>query len=59
MANIKSLGISIFTQIEFYSTGYQTQFVSTSKTERQIIDFRIPGDQNIAIKEQEKTDKKV
>ena len=59
MANIKSFGISIFTQIEFYSTGYQAQFVSTSKTERQIIDFRIPSDQNIAIKEQEKTDKKV
>ena len=30
-----------------------------SKVERQIIDFPFPGDQNIAIKEQEKTDKKV
>ena len=34
-----------------------TQFVSTIKRECQIIDFAIPGDQNIAMKEQEKIEK--
>ena len=38
---------------------YQQDIVCIKKQKRevQIIDFAIPGDQNIAIKEQEKTDK--
>ena len=56
MTNIKPFGISIFKQVKSQRTGDQTYFVSTSKRECQIIDFGIPGDQNIAIKEQEKID---
>ena len=50
--------MSIFKQIKLQSTGYHTQFVS-GKIECQFIDFPITGDQNIAIKEQEKFDKEV
>ena len=57
MTNIKYFGISVFKQIKLLSTDTQTKFVSTSKRQCQIIDFATPGDQNIAIKEQEKIDK--
>ena len=50
ITNIKFFGISLFKQIKSQIPGYQTQFVSTSKRECQIIAFAIPADQNIAIK---------
>ena len=57
ITTIKSIGISLFKQIKSQRPGYQTQFVSTSKRECQIIAFAIPGDQNIAIKQQKKIGK--